>query len=259
MNTVFYYIIIVSFVFGLFFIGSANAELKSASPQYGVALSKNCVTMLTNNMKTNCPTYDQILQVFPDNTNPKISGDFKKIDGITQREKPPVKNNWFWYYHAKNATFWVDPPSEVRNRINMIIIEASLPEYKTKDSTSMNDYNISFGKDLYIGAKCKESRITAANWLILLPDVLNVVKNNCDVSLLKWKNGTSTKEFTKSFQDRSTSAKYQDEKYKQDAKKNYTVSKIGSNDKTVNPSVTEDKAAKYKPKIVPPFNYTSYR
>lgn len=258
MNTVFYYIIIVSFVFGLFFIGSANAELKSASPQYGVALSKNCVTMLTNNMKTNCPTYDQILQVFPDNTNPKISGDFKKIDGITQREKPPVKNNWFWYYHAKNATFWVDPPSEVRNRINMIIIEASLPEYKTKDSKKMDDYNISFGKDLYIGAKCKESRITAANWLVLLPDVLNVAKNNCDTSLLKW-NGTTVKTFTKSFQDISTSSKYQDEKYKQDAKKNYTTSKIGSNDKTVNPSVTEDKAAKYKPKIVPPFNYTSYR
>ena len=257
MNTVFYYIIIALAISVLFF-GTAYAELKSASPQYGVALSKNCVTMLTNNMKTNCPTYDQILNVFPDNTNKKISGDFKKIDGITQREKPPVPNNWFWYYHAKNATFWVDPPSEVRNRINMIIIEASLPEYKTKDSKSMNDYNISFGKDLYIGSNCKESRITAANWLILLPDVLNVAKNNCDLSLLKW-NGTTVKTFTKSFQDRSTSAKYQDEKYKQDAKKNYTKSKIGSNDKTVNPSVTEDRAEKYKPKIPPSFNYTSYR
>jgi|CXWL01.1.fsa_nt_gi hypothetical protein len=254
MNTVFYYIIIALAISVLFF-GSAYAELKSDSPQYGVALSKNCVTMLINHMKTNCPTYDQILKIFPDNTNPKISGDFKKIDGITQREKSPVKNNWFWYYHRNYTTFWVDPPSEVRPRINMIIIESSLPEYKTKDSLKMDDYSISFGKDLYIGPNCKESRITAANWLILLPDMLNVAKNNCDTSLLKWKNGTVTKQFEKSFQDRSTSAKYQDEKYKQDAKKNYTKSKIGSNDKTKNPSVTEDRAEKYKPIQKPPFQY----
>ena len=49
---------------------------------------------------------------------------------------------------------------------------------------------------------------------------------------------------------------YKDEKYKVDAKKNYVTSKIGSNDKTKNPSVTEDRAEKYKPIQKPPFNYT---
>ena len=190
----------------------ANAEIKSDSPQYGVALSKNCITMLKNHMKTNCPTYQEILGVFPDNTNPNISGGFKIIDGIFQREKPPVKNNWFWYYHKKEPTLWVDPPAEVRSKINLIIIESSLPEYKIQNSLKMKNYTLVFGKDRFVNSGCTESRITAAYWLILLPDTLNIISHNCDLSLSKY-NSTSTHKFEKSNQDITTSAKYQLDKW----------------------------------------------
>ena len=183
------------------------------TPQYGIALSKTCLTMVKNNLQTDCPTYDKIMVLFPDRTDQRVSGEFKIIDGVYQRDAPLHLYPWRYYYYAKEPTLWIDPPGDTRSRIKMIYIETSIPEYKIgPESLKMDDYNISFQKDRWINKNCSEIKITAKNWVFLTGDSINVIKNNCDLSVSKF-DGTVTKEFAKSYQDITTSFKWQHDKW----------------------------------------------
>jgi hypothetical protein len=181
--------------------------------QWGISLSNTCITMLTNNITTNCPTYDEIMMLFPDTTNRNMVGEFENINGITQRGKPNLKNPIEFYRYSTENILWIDPPGDVRNKIKMIYIEASLPEYKIgANSTKMDDYNISFGKDRYINPNCSESKITAKDWVYLTGDTINVLKHKCDLSVSAF-SGIVTMNFAKSYQDISTSFKYIHDKW----------------------------------------------
>ena len=184
------------------------SQADAATPQYGIALSRTCLSMISNGITSDCPTYQEINTLFPDTTNPKIAGEFKIIDGIYQRDVPPVKNPWRFYYYSIEPILWIDPPSDARSRLIMITIESSLPEYKTGDeSKKMDDYSISFQKDRWVDDKCKEAKVTAKTWVFLTGDTLNLMKHNCDKAFTSF-DGTVKKEFVKSYQDISTSYKY---------------------------------------------------
>lgn len=60
----------------------------------GIDISQKCKLMLKNNLTTTCPTLNQIMVLFPDTSPSHQVGDFKIIDGITQRDKPQydIKN-----------------------------------------------------------------------------------------------------------------------------------------------------------------------
>ena len=175
--------------------------------QYGIALSGTCLTMLKNNIP-GCPSYPEIMVLFPDKTMPEISGKFIEKDGIYQRETAPKLNPWNYYRQfSTEPILWIDPPGDTRSRIKMIYIESSIPEYKTNDSFKMDDYTISFQKDRWINENCSEIKITAKNWVFLTGDSINVIKNNCDLSVSQF-DGTVKKEFVKSYQDISTSFKW---------------------------------------------------
>ena len=181
--------------------------------QWGISLSNTCITMLTNNLTTNCPTYDEIMMLFPDTTDRHMVGEFENINGITQRGKPNLSSPIEFYRYSTENILWIDPPGDVRKKIKMIYIEASLPEYKIgANSTKMDDYNISFGKDRYINPNCSESKITAKNWVYLTGDTINVLKHKCDLSVSAF-SGIVTINFVKSYQDISTSFKYIHDKW----------------------------------------------
>ena len=181
---------------------------EATTPQYGIALSRTCLSMISNGIESDCPTYQEINTLFPDTTNPDIAGKFKLIEGIYQRDTPPVKNPWRFYYYSIEPVLWVDPPSDARSRLIMITIESSLPEYKIGDeSNKMNDYNVSFQKDRWVDDKCKEAKVTAKTWVYLIGDTLNYLKHNCDKAFTSF-DGTVKKEFVKSYQDISTSYKW---------------------------------------------------
>lgn len=181
--------------------------------QYGIDLSRTCLAMISNSIESDCPTYEQINTLFPDTTNPNVAGGFKIIDGIYQREQPPMLNPWRYYYYAAEPVIWVDPPSDAKSRLIMITIESSLPEYKTGDeSNKMDDYTVSFQKDRWVSEKCKEAKITAKTWVYLTGDTLNYMKNNCSKNFTSF-DGTVTLEFAKSYQDISTSFKYIHDKW----------------------------------------------
>lgn len=213
----------------------------SATPfHYGISLSKTCLTMLQNELETDCPTYDEILVLFPDTTNQNVVGGFKSIDGITQRGLPNVIHPERFYTHATESILWVDPPNDVRKKLIMIEINPSLPIYKTgKESLIMDDYSVSFGKDRYVNFNCSESKITAENWVFLTGDSLNLMKHNCDPIFTSF-NSTVSLKFEKSYQDLSTSAKYKLDQFIKESLEKYKVSFIGSNEKVINEAVTTD-------------------
>ena len=199
-----YLILLSVFALAVLFIPQADA----ATPQYGIALSRTCLSMISNGISSDCPTYQEINTLFPDTTNPAIAGDFKIIDGIYQRDIPPVKNPWRFYYYSTEPILWVDPPSDARSRLIMITIESSLPEYKSGDeSKKMDDYSISFQKDRWVDEKCHEAKVTSKTWVFLTGDTLNLMKHSCDKAFTSF-DSTVKKEFVKSYQDISTSYKY---------------------------------------------------
>lgn len=188
-------------------------QTDAATPQYGIDLSRTCLAMISNGIESDCPTYQEINTLFPDTTDPKIAGSFKTIDGIYQRDTPPMQNPWRFYYYSPEPVLWIDPPSDAKSRLIMITIESSLPEYKTgEESTKMDDYTVSFQKDRWVDDKCKEAKITAKTWVYLGGDTLNYMKHGCDKSFTSF-DGTVTKEFAKSYQDISTSFKYNHDKW----------------------------------------------
>ena len=169
--------------------------------------------MISNGITSNCPTYQEINTLFPDTTDPKITGTFKIIDGLYQRDTPPVKNPWRFYYYSPEPILWVEPPSDARSRLIMITIESSLPEYKAGDeSKKMDDYSISFQKDRWVDDKCKEAKVTAKTWVFLTGDTLNYLKHSCDKSFTSF-DGTVKKEFVRSYQDITTSFKWNHDKW----------------------------------------------
>lgn len=193
------------FLILLFPIGLAHAD------QYGIMLGKTCKTMLKNNM-TGCPSYEDLMVLFPDNTNQKAVGQLKTIDGIIQRGTPQYKHPEKYYTYHNGTITWLDPPETVRKEIKMIVIESSLPEYKTEKSNKVDDYTISFGKDRYINKNCSEVKITARSWLFMVSDAMNLLKHNCDSSISTF-NATTMIKLSKSYQDVATSYKWNHDKW----------------------------------------------
>ena len=217
-------------------VSDAHAEV----PQYGIALSKTCYNMVSNGMRTDCPTYEEIMTVFPDGTDPKIAGDFKMIKGLLQRDTPAVKNPWNYYRQFGKSVIWIDPPGDTRNHLRMLYIEPSIKEFKIGDeSIRMNDYDVKFGKDRWMNENCSEIKVTAKNWLFTLGDGMRLLQHNCDMSFTQF-NGTVTHKFEKSYQDITTSSKYKLDEMVKIAKEKYKKSFIGSLEQGINRQVIED-------------------
>ena len=198
----------------IFFVVAFSAVGLSTAygEEYGISLSRTCLTMIANNLPTNCPTYDEIMPLFPDNTDPAL-GEFEMIDGIYQRGNSKFIHPEKFYEYSSQDIMWIDPPNEVRKKIIMVEIQPSLPEYKTGlESVKMNDYSISFGRDRYVNLTCTEAKITAKDWVFLLGDTVNFVKHGCNPAYTTF-NSTSTLKFEKSYQDIATSYKYQFDKW----------------------------------------------
>lgn len=224
----------------LVFVSFVSVEAIKGSPQYGITLSKSCLVMISNNITTLCPTYDEIAVLFPDNTNQKTSGKFDYINGIWQRGEPKIFNPIQEYVFRDKPTIWIDPPGTVMRQIDMITILPNVPEYKIPiNSTRMDDYNVTFGVDRWINPNCSEIKITAKDWVFLAGDGLNLLSHDCDLAYTSF-NGTVTHSFEKSYQDLSMSSKYKLEEFVKLAKEKYKVSHIGTNDVNENKSVTQD-------------------
>lgn len=153
-------------------------KFKGLYGSVGIANSDLCITMLINNFTSNCPSYDELLSLNLDTSDMTRSGEFKTIDGITQREKPQIENH-FRIYDFNDFNIFVDPPSNMRNRIKMITIEENFDTYlMPQDFKKINDTR-TIHKDRWIDSRCSVATLNAETWLETIADTIYFMRNDC--------------------------------------------------------------------------------
>ena len=219
----------------LLIIPSADAR---TNYDVGITLSKTCLAMIKNNITSTCPTYDEILILFPDTTNQNISGKFVYKDGYLQREHTKFVEHWGFYTYQP-VTLWIDPPGDIVGRIATITIEPSLPDYLVQESQKLINNTMIVGHSRWVDSQCYRSTITAADWIFLTGDTINLMFHNCDPAFTNFYH-LKSKFFGASYQDVATSNKYKLDQVIKLAKEKYRQSYIGSNEIVYNSSVTTD-------------------
>lgn len=176
---------------------------------FGISLDKTCITFLKNNMKTPCPTYEDILIIYPDNSNQEVSGAFGYDDGIYQRYPTTIHNSHKYYEFGENVLF-IDPPVDTKVRIKNIEIRSSLDEYLLKGSVKSYDkdeHSVTLGTGRYVDKACRNAYVDADTWIEWVGDTIHYMNNGCDPAFTKM-NSTITTQLYKTDHDITTSYKF---------------------------------------------------
>ena len=192
----------------------AHAIIDSGS--YGIVLSQGCRTNLKNNLTTTCPTYQEIMLLFPDTADKKILGDFGMKNGIYQRLASNYKNAEGYYNSVSEldkGLMIIDPPSKLWNRLNIIEIRPNLDEFKLPKNQSYNatEHSLTLGFGRFIDS-CRLAYVDSENWIFLVGDSINLINNKCDPAFTQF-NGTKTTYFQKVVHDITTSYKWKLEQW----------------------------------------------
>lgn len=183
----------------------------------GMSLDNTCLTYIKNNITTNCPTYEELMLIFPDNSSP-ISGIFGYMDGMFQRLPTKTHDHFeFYRYHQDNIIF-IDPPPSYRDRILMIEIKSNLGEYKLPKNQGYNttEHSITLGQFRYVNPGCTKAVIDADTYLTVLGDTYYYMVNGCDPKYTNLE--TVSKEYLQKIEhDITTSYKYQLEKWQKES------------------------------------------
>lgn len=204
-----------------YYIGSAHAI------DYTITLSDACIASLKiNSTVTNCPSYADILTVFPDQSLHKISGGFVFSDNYLHREPSGYKNQYRYYdYFPLESRLWVDPPHDVLRYSKNIVIAASSFEYKLigkmrTDTTGKNEVYI--GHNRYINKSCSDAIITSENWISLLGDTLVLMQHDCDPAFTNF-DERKLVQWQRNYHDITTSYKYKFDMWQKES-----IAKCGS-------------------------------
>ncbi len=146
---------------------------------YGIRISKTCYNIhrfISEDPKTNCPTYEAIMALFPDTSIKEISGGFIYKHNMLQREKAPMEKSYNYYAFKKGTFLFIDPSFETSKNLGMIVIESQLGEfpinYKVENNTRV------IGVNRYI-EDCRNAVIGSENWIELLGDTINFLRHDC--------------------------------------------------------------------------------
>lgn len=206
----FNYIVII-LISSIFFGGFAYAD-------FGIVLSNTIITMHKNNVTNNFPTYEEINVLFPDTSEPHISGGFVTDEsGYYHRENKKMHNHFNYYkYHDQSVT-WIDPPGDVIEKIPRIIIAANDFEYKIGQQTITNSSYV-VGQNRYVSSTCTYIIISGDDWLFLLGDSIQYLLHNCNPEYTNY-NEIRKIEWEATKHDITTTAKYQLEKWIEESKR----------------------------------------
>jgi hypothetical protein len=177
-----------------------NALVLLFSSHYAITTSSACI---------DCPTFDELNAIFPDTSNQQVSGHFE--DGI--RQKAPMKQHFQWYRYSDQSVIWLDPPADIITRANHIEIVNEVQPYKLGvESMVMHNNTAILGKDRWVDDRCNNAIIPKDNWIMMLGDTIRYMKHDCNPEFTSI-NSTMYIKTEKSFQDITTSYKWQLEKW----------------------------------------------
>src|SRR3989304_5132605 len=206
-----YLAILCSFAISLILIGVGNT---AHAEFFGISYDNTCKTMIKNNITSNCPTYEDIITLFPDTSIQDVSGKFAYYNGFYQRLPTKFTDSFEYYRHWDRPILFVDPPVETATRIKLIEIKANLDQYLLRGGTqSYNpiDHTLTMGIGRYIDS-CRLAYVDAAQWIFLVGDTLNHMNNNCSADSTKF-NSTITTRLGKVQHDITTSYKWKLEQW----------------------------------------------
>jgi len=175
--------------------------------------------MLQNNFSTSCPTYEEIMQVYPDTSDHSVSGGFEYNEfGFYERQKPTMKEHLRFYTFEEELTQWVDPPADLLlGAHKRIIIAAENFEYKILDQTITNASHY-VGNNRYVGSTCNYVIVSSNFWLEWVGDSLYYLLNDCDPEFTRY-NATSLEKWEGTQHDITTSEKYINQQWLAEIKK----------------------------------------
>lgn len=182
-------------------------SLSHLDKKIGVILSKTCITMITNNINSTCPTYKDLVQL--DSSRTEITGKFTTEDGFFHRGDPSVKNPWRYFDNDETIRVFVDPPAGMIERVKLIEIHPNFDTYFLQNDMTVHDkfeyvdvkingtawskartvqslnQTSEFARvvyhDRYID-DCKHATINADIWKDLVADTIHLMRNGCDPS-----------------------------------------------------------------------------
>lgn len=193
-------------------INPTNTEALPKITEIGVTLSKTCIIQHENNFTTSCPTYEEILMLYPDTSNHVISGGFEYNEYGFLERGGTVYNNHHNYYEYTEFTFWVDPPGDIIGSIPMITIVPQLPPYKIPGvSNKLVNNTMILGENLWLDSQCYDATIGAKYWLDFFSSVYLFMYKDCPEE-----DRPDTRkiiQFNATHQDITTSYKYQLDKW----------------------------------------------
>lgn len=139
----------------------------------GVQLSKNCITMIENNIPSDCPDPKDLVQL--DSSITYYSGEFNE-DGF--REPSKFAKSWRAYDTDDQVRLIWDPPQGMADRIKMITIESSLDAYFSPTDFKLNNSTRTWSETVYID-NCNDGIISSVNWKHNLPVVISELRQGC--------------------------------------------------------------------------------
>jgi len=210
-----YLAILCSFAISLILIGVGNT---AHAEFFGIRYDNTCKTMIKNNVTSDCPTYEDIITLFPDTSIQDVSGKFSYYNGIYQRGPTKFINSFEYYRFWDHPILFIDPPVETANRIKLIEIKANLDQYLLRGKTQSynpTEHSLTLGTSRYIDS-CRLAYVDAANWIFLVGDTIFHMNNGCSADSTKF-NSTITTRLGKITHDITTSYKYKLEQFQKAA------------------------------------------
>jgi len=154
------------------------------NPQhYGITISQTCYNIhryAPINSTTPCPTYEAIMLLYPDTSDQRYSGEFIYKHNQLQRDTPKQGHLDYYKFKGKSVLF-IDPPASTQSEIKMIRIESSMDFFKPKGGFANKVINATiYQSDTRYIDSCRNAVIAAADWVNLVGDTLNYMRNGCD-------------------------------------------------------------------------------
>lgn len=192
-------------------MSSQHAE--AAQPIKGIAIYIDKTTQISKKVTyTDLKDYDN---------SPKEIGQLITKNGITKRIYTDKQNNSEWLRFSDKPIIVVDAPGNVANKLKTMTIASQLPEFLRPDQYKVTEFKSGDAKAVksirmtshswYVDSRCRDGIITAHDWKVLLPAMIQYLNSDCTGSMPYNNTKSDIKLLTK--HDISTSYKYKDEKW----------------------------------------------
>lgn len=130
-----------------------------------------------------------------------------------------MQEHFQWYRYSDKSVIWLDPPTDIMTRANLITIVNDVKPYKLGVESMTMQYNTAYlGKDRWVDERCQKAVIPKDSWMLMVGDTIRYMQHDCDPKYTTIKTIMEVKT-EKSIQDITTSYKWQLDKWLDEVKK----------------------------------------